>query len=78
MLKWIEDQVLSFIQKRCEHPKEMIASDLLEGCLEDIAIKYCRRCGAVKTDWSPYCKDHKFISLNHFWRTPDPNLWRAK
>jgi hypothetical protein len=42
-----------------------------------LEVKYCRRCGAVKTDWSPHDPDRKFISLPHYWRLPDPHLWRG-
>ena len=78
MRRWIEDQILSCSTKRCEHPGEMVAADILEGCATGIRVKYCRRCGSVKTDWDPNNKRHEFISLEHFWRRPDPNLWRGR
>jgi hypothetical protein len=76
-LTYIEDQILTFIQKRCEHPGNMVAADVLEGCVDGIQVKYCRRCGAIKTDWNPHDESHRFITLEHFWRSPDPNLWRG-
>jgi hypothetical protein len=55
----------------------MVAADLLEGGVEHLQVRYCRRCGAVKTEWSPDDPDHKFIALPHYWRQPDPHLWRG-
>lgn len=77
-IAYIEDQILSFIQKRCEHPDNMVVADVLEGCADGIQVRYCRRCGAIKTDWDPNNTEHRFIALEHFWRRPDPNLWRGK
>lgn len=59
----IEDWVLAFLQRRCTHPGEMVAADVLEGCVDQLQVRYCRRCGAIKN--SPLC----------VWRTPDPQLW---
>lgn len=73
----IEDWLLARLQKRCTHPGEMVAADVLEGCAEGIAVKYCRRCGSIKTDWSPFDENHRFISLDHCWRRPDPYLWKG-
>lgn len=70
LLRLIEDRLLGILQRRCEHPDEMIAADILEGCGGNIQVKFCRRCGSIKTDWSS--KD----SREHCWRRPDPNLWR--
>jgi len=78
MIRWIEDQMLSFLQRRCKHPDEMIASDILEGSVDGIEVKYCRRCGSIKTDWrADQSTYRKFMLLEHFWRRPDPNLWRG-
>lgn len=76
LLRYVSDQVLAFFQKRCEHPGQMVAADILEGSVDDIEIKYCRRCGAVKTNWKPTGKS-RFTTLEHTWRRPDPNLWRG-
>lgn len=65
-VRWIEDQVLTFIQRRCEHPDEMVALDILEGTYNEVAVRYCRRCGAVKP------------TLGREWRAPCPNLWRGR
>lgn len=78
MRRWIEDQILRFIQKRCEHPGEMVAANILEGCAPGIEVKYCRRCGAIKTDWAPGHSDRRFICLQHWWQSPNPNLWRGR
>jgi hypothetical protein len=55
----------------------MVASDILEGCVDGIEVKYCRRCGSIKTDWDACAKTTQFISLDHWWRRPDPYLWRS-
>lgn len=64
MIKYIEDCVLTFIQKRCDHPGNMVAADVLEGGYS-VGVAYCRRCGAVKPS---YAKE---------WRVPIPHLWRG-
>lgn len=69
-ITYIEDVLLARIQRRCEHPSPMVASDILEGCVYGIEIRYCRRCGAVKTVWSP---PH---GSRPSWRSPSPHLWR--
>ena len=78
-MTYLTDQILAFFQKRCTHPVEMVAADILEGCVPNLQVKYCRRCGAVKTDWEPMPngKSSVFCSLEHTWRRPDPNLWRG-
>ena len=53
MVKYLQDWMFRFLQKRCRHPGEMVAADLLEGNVDHIQIRYCRRCGAVKVEWSP-------------------------
>ncbi len=75
IVRYVEDCLLSFLQGRCDHPGEMVAADLLDGCADGIQVKYCRRCGSIKTDWSPSEPTHRYISLEHFWRRPDPHLW---
>jgi hypothetical protein len=55
----------------------MVAADILEGCADGIEVKYCRRCGSVKTDWAPMPGNSPYSSLEHTWRRPDPNLWRG-
>lgn len=77
LTQWFEDQLLRYLQTRCTHPDRMVAADILEGCADGIAVKYCRRCGAIKTDWDAYMPDNPFITLEHWWRSPDPNLWRG-
>jgi phage baseplate assembly protein gpV len=72
---WLADQILSFLQRRCTHPGGMVAADVLEGCVIGLEVRYCRRCGAIKTDWSP--GGSEFAQLDHAWRRPDPNLWRG-
>lgn len=75
MIRYLEDQVLAFLQRRCDHPGNMVAVDILEGCADGIEVAYCRRCGSVKTDWKP--GNSPFAQIEHTWRRPDPNLWRG-
>jgi len=77
MIRYLEGLILAFLQKRCQHPGEMVAADIMEGCVDGIEIKYCRRCGSIKTDWDPNHTKHQFITLEHWWRRPDPFLWRG-
>lgn len=74
MIKRIEDWVLAFLQKRCDHPGKMVAADILEGSVISLEVKYCNRCGAVKTQWGTKNPAHR---LDRPWRRPDPNLWRG-
>lgn len=73
--RYIENTLLARLQRRCPHPGEMVAVDILEGC-GDYEIAYCRRCGAVSPNLSskpltPYGMAHRE------WRLPDPHLWRG-
>lgn len=67
-IRYIEDCILAVIQGRCEHAGQMVAADVLEGCVSDLELKYCRRCGAIRPDWCGRRSD---------WRAPDPHLWRG-
>lgn len=66
-LRYLADQALAFLQKRCEHPGQMVAVDILENSGGNVSVAYCRRCGAVRVD-------HQ--AQRGSWRLPDPNLWR--
>ena len=77
ILHWIKDKVLAALQQNCQHPGEFVAVDVLEGTVEGIQVQYCRRCGAIKTDWGPTTGANKFVALDHTWRSPDPDLWRG-
>jgi hypothetical protein len=57
IIDWIVDRWL----QRCLHNPEHVAADILEGGGPD-AVKYCRRCGAVRPEYSST------------WRRPQP-LW---
>ena len=72
VLTWLQDQILSSLQRSCSHPIEMVATDLLDGDWNDLSIKYCRRCGSVQL-----VTGKPFASVEHTWRCPDPNLWRG-
>jgi hypothetical protein len=75
---WAEDHLLAWLQRRCDHPGNMVAADILEGCVDSIQVKYCRRCGAVRTHWAPLPggKPSPYSVLEWHWRLPDPHLWR--
>lgn len=70
MLRYLTDQLLAFLRRRCEHPANMVAVDILEGCAPALELSYCNRCGAVKPKWLNF-------KLKGEWRKPDPNLWRG-
>lgn len=67
-MSWLTDYPLAWLQRRCDHPGNMVAADILEGCAVGIEVKYCRRCGAIRTHWVG--------QPNRHWRRPDPHLWR--
>lgn len=72
-IRYVADQVLEAIQRRCEHPDEMVAVDITEGTSSDMEVRYCRRCGAVNLGWKKVDG-----TVKHWgWRTPCPNLWRG-
>lgn len=73
MIRYISDQILAWLQRRCEHPGQMVAVDILEGSGGDIQVPYCRRCGAVRIEGSGATR----VPSDYNWRTPDPNLWRG-
>jgi hypothetical protein len=74
--RYIEDQLLSWLQRHCDHPGDMVAVDILEGC-GDYEIAYCRRCGAVSPRLSAGAPLTPYGELHREWRTPSPNLWRG-
>jgi hypothetical protein len=76
----LTDYFLAWLQRRCTHPGEMIAADVLEGCAEGLQVKYCRRCGSIQTLWEPMPvgKPSRYASLEHTWRRPDPFLFRGR
>jgi hypothetical protein len=69
-MKRIEDWILSKLQRRCSHPANMVAADILEGSASNLEVKYCNRCGAVKIFYNSRLGIAK-------WRIPDPNLWNG-
>lgn len=72
LLRYLVDQILAALQKRCEHPGQMVAVDILAGCDSNVEVAYCRRCGAVKTTFVGSRCTHAE------WMKPDPNLWRGR
>lgn len=73
MIRYLADQILAAIQRRCEHPGQMVAVDILEGCSMDIELMYCNRCGAARIGWKRPDGTIRFAE----WRRPLPNLWRG-
>ena len=76
MLRYLQDCLLARLQRGCSHEGHMVAADILEGCVDGLEVKYCRRCGGVQTDWQPGNPERRFIALEHTMRRPDPHLWR--
>lgn len=81
-MRRIGDALLAFLQRKCSHPGNMVAADLLEGCVDGLQVKWCCRCGAICTEfdptkryipWAPYPNNPRYE-----WRRPDPNLSRGK
>jgi hypothetical protein len=73
-MRWIQDQMLAALQRRCDHPGEMVAADVLEGCGGPVVVQHCRRCGAVRPVWESLGQTP---THTWEWRKPDPNLWRG-
>ena len=61
MFSGIIDNLVDWWLRRCPHDGSNVTADLLEGS-GDVEVKYCRRCGAVRPDYSSE------------WRRPRP-LW---
>jgi hypothetical protein len=55
------DRLIDWWLRRCLHDGAHVAADILEGG-GNFAVKYCRRCGAVRPDYAVE------------WRRPRP-LW---
>jgi hypothetical protein len=72
MIRYLADQILALIQKRCDHPGELIKVDMLEGSSMDTEVTYCGRCGAYQIGW----KRPDGSLTKKEWRHPNPNLWR--
>lgn len=69
-MRWLTDQILAFLQRRCDHSdRMMIASDILEGMGDGFRVRHCRRCGAVQVVTG---------KCERGWRTPNPNPWRGR
>jgi hypothetical protein len=75
----VTDYLLAWLQRRCTHPGEMVAADVLEGCAEGLQVKYCRRCGSIQTLWepTPAGQPSPYAAIEHTWRRPDPFLFRG-
>jgi len=60
------DKLVTFWQSRCNHNRNHVTSDILEGMAEELTIRWCRRCGAVRViddgnEWD--------------WREPRASWW---
>ena len=73
MFKFLEDCLLAWLQKRCQHPGQLCAVDILEACY-DVEVGYCNRCGAVRIT-SGFTT--RMGGPSGAWRGPDPHLWRG-
>jgi hypothetical protein len=64
----ILDRLVDWWMRKCPHNDAHVASDILEGGMDDGRVAYCRRCGSVRIlyDASP--------QGNAEWRRPRP-LW---
>lgn len=72
----VEDRLLQFLQRRCTHPDDMVAVDVLEGCADGRPeIRYCRRCGAIKPVWQSLGQTPP---AEWEWRRPLPTLWHGR
>ena len=69
MIQKIEAVLLRLLQRRCTHPSNMVAVDILEGSSESMQARYCRRCGAIKIIFDQ-------PQSTYTWRLPEPNLYR--
>lgn len=58
----IIERIVDWWMRRCPHYGYYVAADILEGGGSGVEVKYCRRCGAVRTSYSKE------------WRRPRP-LW---
>lgn len=56
------DRLVDIWLQKCNHLDVNVASDILEGMYIPLEVKYCRRCGAVRTNYSTE------------WRRPRP-IW---
>jgi hypothetical protein len=70
--RYLEDQILALLQRRCTHPLLMVDGDALNGLVPTATVTQCKRCGAIKV---------KIVngSMTHFspdWERPNPNIWR--
>lgn len=73
LVTYMEDSLLRFIQRRCQHPEDYVAVDILEGSGGSVSVSYCRRCGAVRPNYHLYADG---VPRSDWWRLPDPFLWR--
>lgn len=71
----VEDRLLERLQRRCQHPDDMVVVDALEGCGCGVEIKYCRRCGAMKPVFLP--RSVNVVPSEWEWRRPLPTLWHG-
>lgn len=46
--RWLCRKLLRVLQRRCPHRSDDVLADYLEGDVADIAVRWCRRCGAIQ------------------------------
>lgn len=77
MLKRLEDFLLARLQRRCTHPRDLVAADCLEATVPGLQVRWCRRCGAIRPQWDEANRYQAYYGQGVSWRTPDPHLWRG-
>jgi hypothetical protein len=68
MIRTIVGRVLLLLQRTCNHDPSDVSTDVLDGCVKSLEVKWCRRCGAIRIRWNP----SETITTNPLWRRPDP------
>lgn len=60
------DKLVAWWLKRCRHAPEYVLADAAEGSAGDnLEIKWCRRCGAMRFAYNGG-------ATHTFWRSPEP------
>ncbi len=72
-MSYLEDCLLAALQRRCQHPGQMVSVDVLEGCGNGVEVGLCNRCGAVRLRMPENAG-----TRGQLWRTPNPHLWRGR
>ena len=60
MLNYLYCRLLGYLQRKCEHPPELVSLDIADGDL-GTDISWCRLCGATR--------------INNCWHEPRADWW---